>query len=95
MGVTYKAVDVNLHRSVALKIISEKYLRDDAVRLRFLREARAAASIRHPNVASVFHLGKTESGYFRGWARSASGDIEQASHGSTKGSKLRSHSARG
>ena len=32
--------------------------------LRFLREARAAAKVRHPNVASVLHLGRTGSGYF-------------------------------
>ena len=32
--------------------------------LRFLREARVAASLRHPNVASVLHLGRTASGYF-------------------------------
>ena len=52
MGVTYKAVDINLHCPVTLKVISEKYLGDEAARLRFLREARAAASVRHPNVAS-------------------------------------------
>ena len=61
MGVTYKAFDVDLHCPVTLKVISEKYLGDESARLRFLREARAAASIRHPNVASVFHLGRTGS----------------------------------
>ena len=64
MGVTYKAFDVDLHCPVTLKVISEKYLGDESARLRFLREARAAASVRHPNVASVFHLGRTESSYF-------------------------------
>ena len=59
MGVTYKAVDVDLQRPVTLKVISERYLGDESARLRFLREARAAASVRHPNVASVFHLGRT------------------------------------
>ena len=59
MGVTYKAVDVDLHCPVTLKVISERYLGDESARLRFLREARAAASVRHPNVASVFHLGRT------------------------------------
>ena len=58
MGVTYKAFDVDLHCPVTLKVISERYLGDESVRLRFLREARAAASVRHPNVASVFHLGQ-------------------------------------
>ena len=64
MGVTYKAFDVHLRRPVTLKVISEKYLGDESARLRFLREARAAASIRHPNVASVFHLGRTGQNYF-------------------------------
>jgi hypothetical protein len=49
---------------VTLKVISERYLGDESARLRFLREARAAASVRHPNVASVFHLGKSGENYF-------------------------------
>ena len=59
MGITYKAFDVDLHCPVTLKLISERYLGDESVRLRFLREARAAARVRHTNVASVFHLGRT------------------------------------
>ena len=47
-GVTYKAVDVDLHCHVMLKVISERYLGEESARLRFLREARAAASVRHP-----------------------------------------------
>ena len=64
MGITYKAFDVDLRCPVTLKVISEKYLADEWARLRFLREARAAASVRHPNVASVFHLGRTGENYF-------------------------------
>ena len=64
MGVIYKAVDVDLQCPVTLKVISERYLGDESARLRFLREARAAASVRHPNVASVFHLGRTGQSYF-------------------------------
>jgi len=64
MGVTYKAFDVDLRCLVALKVISERYLGDESARLRFLREARAAASVRHPNIASVFHLGRTDQNYF-------------------------------
>jgi serine/threonine protein kinase/tetratricopeptide (TPR) repeat protein len=64
MGVTYKAFDVDLQCLVALKVIREKYLGDESARLRFLREARAAASLRHPNVASVFHLGRSGGNYF-------------------------------
>jgi hypothetical protein len=64
MGVTYKAYDVDLRCPVTLKVISERYSRCESARPRFLREARAAASLRHPNVASVFHLGKTGRNYF-------------------------------
>src|SRR6516165_11089444 len=59
MGVTYKAFDVDLRCPVTLKVIGQRYLGDESARLRFLREARAAASVRHPNVASVLHLGRT------------------------------------
>jgi hypothetical protein len=57
MGVTYKAFDINLRCPVTLKLISERYLGDESARLRFFREARAAARLRHSNVASVLHLG--------------------------------------
>ena len=64
MGVTYKAMDVDLRCEVTLKVIRGKYLSEESARLRFLREARAAASVRHSNVASVFHLGRTGENYF-------------------------------
>jgi hypothetical protein len=64
MGVTYKAFDINLRCPVTLKVITERYLGDESARQRFLREARAAASVRHPNVASVFHLGTIGQNYF-------------------------------
>jgi len=64
MGVTYKAFDLNLRCPVTLKLISERYLGDESARLRFLREARAAARLRHSNVASVLHLGTAGQNYF-------------------------------
>jgi serine/threonine protein kinase len=64
MGITYKAYDIDLQCPVALKVISERYLGDESARLRFLREARSAARLRHSNVASVLHLGRTGSSYF-------------------------------
>jgi serine/threonine protein kinase/Tfp pilus assembly protein PilF len=64
MGITYKAFDVDLHCPVTLKVISERYLGDESARLRFLREARVAARLRHSNVASVLHLGRTGNSYF-------------------------------
>src|SRR5260221_13688858 len=64
MGVTYKAFDVELQCPVTLKVISERYRGDESVRLRFLRDARAAAKLRHSNVASVLQLGKSAGNYF-------------------------------
>ncbi len=64
MGVTYKAFDTNLRCPVALKVINARYLDSEAARRRFVREARSAAQIRHPNVASVFHLGTKGRDYF-------------------------------
>src|SRR5437879_1226262 len=64
MGVTYKAVDTNLRCEVALKVIHPRYLADDSSRTRFLSEARAAAQLRHRNIASVFHLGSERDEYF-------------------------------
>jgi TolB-like protein len=64
MGVTYKAVDINLRSVVALKVINVAILGDQCACRRFVREARAAARVRHENVASVFHLGKQGHSYF-------------------------------
>ena len=52
----------------SVSVISERYLGDESAQLRFLREARAAASVRHPNVASVFHLGRTEAVISMRWS---------------------------
>jgi len=64
MGITYKAFDTNLRCAVALKVINSTYLQNDTARQRFLREARAAAALRHPNVASVFNLSTDQDNYF-------------------------------
>jgi serine/threonine protein kinase/tetratricopeptide (TPR) repeat protein len=59
MGVTYRAVDKMLHRTVALKVVETPAVagKSHAVRERFLREARAAAALKHPNVAGIFQFG--------------------------------------
>ena len=56
MGVTYKAFDEELRVDVALKVITPGMVDDPKAQALFLREARAAARVRHPNVASVVFL---------------------------------------
>jgi serine/threonine protein kinase/predicted ATPase len=57
MGITFKASDTVLGHDVALKVIDTRIAARPEARERFLREARAAARLRHPNVASVFYYG--------------------------------------
>jgi uncharacterized Zn finger protein (UPF0148 family) len=61
MGVTYRALDTVLGHAVALKVIDARIADRADARERFLREARAAARLRHPNVASVFYYGVRKS----------------------------------
>jgi serine/threonine protein kinase len=61
MGVTYRAIDTTLQRKVALKIITIGIAgRSTEARERFVREARAAAALRHENIATVFQFGIRE-----------------------------------
>lgn len=57
MGITYKAVDVNLGNFVALKVLNNVHL-TRASHTRFSREAKSAAQLSHANIARVFHLGE-------------------------------------
>jgi serine/threonine protein kinase/tetratricopeptide (TPR) repeat protein len=60
MAVTYRARDTVLNSVVALKVIDRKAAENPAARSRFLREARAAAQLHHPNVARVTHYGEQD-----------------------------------
>lgn len=60
MAVTYRARDTVLKSSVALKVIGSKLAKNRIARARFLREARAAAQIHHPNIARVIHYGEQD-----------------------------------
>jgi serine/threonine protein kinase len=53
MGVAYKAEDSNLDRVVALKFLATHLLQDEESRRRFIREAKAAAPLDHPNICTV------------------------------------------
>ena len=56
MGVVYLAHDARLHRAVALKALPPHLFRDDRMRARLRQEARAAAALSHPSIATVFAL---------------------------------------
>lgn len=66
MGITYRALDVSLNRPVAIKIVAPVHAGgNNAARERFLREARVAAQLRHPNIATVYQFGVDEdTGHF-------------------------------
>ena len=66
MGVTYRATDTTLQRKVALKIIKiDVVKRSVEARERFMREARAAAALRHENIATVYQFGiRAETGQY-------------------------------
>src|SRR5689334_4632761 len=61
MGVVYKAIDLKLNRTVALKFLSDQDVTGDD-RERLLREARAASALDHPNIAAVHTIEETEDG---------------------------------
>src|ERR1700753_3118116 len=58
MGVVYRATQLGLDRTVALKVIAPGLLDDQNVRQRFVRESKVAASIDHPNVIPVYYAGE-------------------------------------
>jgi tetratricopeptide (TPR) repeat protein len=60
MGVVYRAEDLDLGRQVALKVLHTEFVTDEERRQRFLREARTAASVTHPNIATVHEIGEHE-----------------------------------
>ena len=62
-GTVYKAWDRNLQRAVAIKLPRQDRVRNDAGKS-FLREARAAARIQHPNVVQVYEVGQAEHGFY-------------------------------
>jgi serine/threonine protein kinase len=58
MGRIYKALDCNLGRPVALKVLAPSLVPDAAARVRFEREARIIASLSHPNICALYHVGR-------------------------------------
>jgi serine/threonine-protein kinase len=58
MGMVFRATDLRLRRQVAIKILPDAFSQDPEWRSRFLREARLAAAVNHPNVATVYEAGE-------------------------------------
>ncbi len=60
MGEVYKAEDTRLHRFVAMKVMLAEAHRSEEARARFLREARAASALNHPNIATIYEIDEFE-----------------------------------
>jgi serine/threonine protein kinase len=78
MGVVYRGRDDALDREVALKVMSMGHGADAEARTRFLREARAAARLQHPNIVTIYELGEHEGNPFMAMELLEGMDLQRA-----------------
>src|SRR5260370_34722594 len=64
MGVVYRAKDLKLGRAVAIKLLSRQFAASGDAKARFLREARAASALDHPNIGTIYELGEQDGELF-------------------------------
>jgi serine/threonine protein kinase len=75
MAVVYRALDLRLGRTVALKVLAPELGADEGFRLRFIRESRAAAGVDHPHIVPVFEAGESAGVLFIAMRYVSGGDV--------------------
>lgn len=83
MGQVYKAHDLTLDRTLALKILPPELLRNDERVRRFMQEARSASSLNHPNIITIYEIGQTDSIHYIAMELIDGATLKRKIHGDT------------
>ncbi len=85
MATVYSARDLKLERQVAIKLLADNYAGDDEIRERFMREARLAAKLDHPNVVQVFDVGEEDDRPYIVMEQVEGGTLAERLNGASRG----------